>query len=321
MARSHLTLLGNFQLRLSNKHAVRLPTKKAEALICYLALHRGQAISRNCVASLLWGEEGRQAQDSLRHTIAAIKKALPKTRPPILLIEGHTLTLNHNAIDVDVANFERLALMNLPTIWGQAAEHYQGNLLAGFSLQGTAYELWLVFERERLRDLAVAMLNKLLVHQSKHVTAQAAIRTAMRILALDPLNEGVHRNLMRLYIHQRRRRDALKQYDICADALRRELGVEPEPETNELYRHIRFNGTRVTKRNEVVPENASLPANAVTLTLSDTDFAKAKTEASKLQMPYSAYLTQLIRKALLVFTGCCLNGALNPDFVMLVCGY
>ncbi len=52
----------------------------------------------------------------------------------------------------------------------------------------------------------------------------------MRLLTLDPLQEGVHRALMRHYLEQGRRRSALEQYRACREVLRKELGIEPEPE-------------------------------------------------------------------------------------------
>jgi Bacterial transcriptional activator domain len=63
-------------------------------------------------------------------------------------------------------------------------------------------------------------------------------RTALRIAALDPLQESVHRTLMRLYVQSGRRGAALRQYQICVGVLLRELGIEPESETKQLYRDI-----------------------------------------------------------------------------------
>jgi hypothetical protein len=97
------------------------------------------------------------------------------------------------------------------------------------------FEEWLVPERERLRELALEALARLLACQSKTGTTERAIQTAVRLLALDPLQEAVHRALMRLYLRQHRRGAALKQYQLCVDVLQRELGSEPEPETKQLY--------------------------------------------------------------------------------------
>ncbi len=57
----------------------------------------------------------------------------------------------------------------------------------------------------------------------------------MRLLALDPLREDVHRLLMRLHARAGRRNAALRQYRACADALGRDLGVAPEDETTGLW--------------------------------------------------------------------------------------
>src|SRR6185503_19576267 len=62
--------------------------------------------------------------------------------------------------------------------------------------------------------------------------------TALRLLTLDPLQEVVHRTLMRLYAGLGRRGTALRQYQQCVSVLGRELGVEPEAETKQLYQEI-----------------------------------------------------------------------------------
>ena len=54
--------------------------------------------------------------------------------------------------------------------------------------------------------------------------------TALRLLAIDPLQESVHRTLMRLYAALDRRGDALRQYRECVAVLQRELAAEPEVE-------------------------------------------------------------------------------------------
>jgi len=67
---------------------------------------------------------------------------------------------------------------------------------------------------------------------------EAAVGTALLLLTLDPLQEVVHRTLMRLYAGLDRRGSAQRQYQQCVNVLGRELGVEPEAETKQLYREI-----------------------------------------------------------------------------------
>jgi predicted ATPase len=61
---------------------------------------------------------------------------------------------------------------------------------------------------------------------------------ARRRLALDPLDEGAHRHLMRLYAWSGRRTAALRQYEECVAVLEEQLGVPPQEETVELYQAI-----------------------------------------------------------------------------------
>jgi transcriptional activator len=139
----------------------------------------------------------------------------------------------------------------------RAAALYQGDLLAGMVVDEAPFEEWLLAERERLRELALEGLVKLLVHQRNAGAGEGAIRTALRASALDPLHESVHRTLMRLFVQSGRRGAALRQYQICVGVLQRELGVEPESETKRLYRSI-------LQRRDVEPveEDAPLPISA-----------------------------------------------------------
>ena len=93
---------------------------------------------------------------------------------------------------------------------------------------------WLRTGRERLRELALEALARLLAYQHDVDDLPAALQTALRLLALDPLQEVVHRTVMRLQAAQGRRDAALRQYQTCVELLQHELGVEPEAETKAV---------------------------------------------------------------------------------------
>jgi DNA-binding SARP family transcriptional activator len=232
-----LRLLGGFEIRLASGAAISLSTKKAQALVAYLAVRPGQSYRRDQIAALLWGEKGDdQARDGLRHALVHLRRALAAADRPALVIEGQTLALG--AADVDVVSFERDIAEGTPDALARAADLYRGDLLQGFSLNEPVFEEWLVAERERLREIALDALARLLAHQMDGANSERAIRTALRLLALDPLQEPVHRSLMRLYVRQGRRGAALKQYQLCVNTLQRELGTAPEAETRALYQEL-----------------------------------------------------------------------------------
>jgi DNA-binding SARP family transcriptional activator/predicted ATPase len=261
MARLNLTLLGGFQGRLGAGVALTLPTRKAQALLAYLALPPGRSHPREKLASLLWGGVREpQARRGLRQALFTLRKAVA-TGPPALLIAGETVALNSSSVDVDAVEFERWVAEGTPASLERATSLYRGDLLQGLALQEAPFEEWLLAERERLRELALEALAKLLVHQRTAGATESALRTALRLIALDPLQEPVHRALMRLYAQLGRRAAALRQYQVCVGALQRELGVEPEATTKQLYQEI------LRQRPTPATINVESPAGAPTAAL------------------------------------------------------
>lgn len=238
MARLGLRLLGGFQLR-REARALAMPAKKAQALLAYLALRPGRPHARESLTTLLWGDVGeRQARHSLRQTVFLLRKVFAAARNPGLVVQGETVTLTPSTVDVDVVTFERLIRKGTPDALDAAGALYGGPFLDGLRVDEDPFEEWLRSERERLRELALEALTRLLAQQVKAGRIEPAIQTAGRLLAFDPLQEGAHRTLIRLYARQGRRAAALRQYQACVAALRKELGVEPDPETQRLYREI-----------------------------------------------------------------------------------
>ena len=76
MSKLRLTLLGGFGLRDAAGTELRLPTRKAEALLAYLATASRQSHHRETLASLLWNAASEQAAlASLRQALSLIGKA------------------------------------------------------------------------------------------------------------------------------------------------------------------------------------------------------------------------------------------------------
>ena len=107
-------------------------------------------------------------------------------------------------------------------------------MLPDFEGCGEEFDDWLGTERRRLDEMLQQALQRLLEHYVVTGAIDRAIQVALRLLASDPLQESVHRSLIRLYMYQDRVGAALDQYRQCRELLARELGVEPAPETESL---------------------------------------------------------------------------------------
>jgi len=236
MTQLKLQILGGFQLIGTDGQPCQLPTRKAEAVLAYLALPLGRAHRRDHLSALLWGTRGqKQARHSLNQTIFSIRKAVGLD--PIQ-VHGEGLVLDRELIAVDADQFQHLAAAQDPASDAEIAAIYQGDLLAGLNLREEVFEEWLISERIRLREVALAALNRLLQSQIARGEYEAAVQTALRLLAIDPLQEMVHRDLMRVYTEQGRHGAALRQYEVCEATLQRELGAAPQPETQALQRMV-----------------------------------------------------------------------------------
>ena len=235
--RLRLALLGGFRGQLDAPASLTIPTRKTQALLAFLSLPAGRAHSREKLASLLWGGMREpQARQSLRQSLFTLRKALGGA--PALLIEEGTIALDPSLVDVDVADFERGIAAGTPDALERAVGLYRGELLEGLALEEPPFEEWLLAERDRLRELALEAMARLLRHQRATGATAAALQTGLRLLAFDPIQEPVHRAVMRLYAELGRRPSALRQYQFCVGILQRELGVEPEAATKELYREL-----------------------------------------------------------------------------------
>ena len=73
----------------------------------------------------------------------------------------------------------------------------------------------------------------------QHGRYEEALTHGLKLLSFDPLQERVHRALMRLYAAQGRLDAALAQYERCRRELSNQLGVRPETETEDLAHSIR----------------------------------------------------------------------------------
>lgn len=255
-----LRLLGSFEIA-----GFKLPTRKGEALLGYLAVDAGTLRRRDTLMALLWGDRSdRQARHSLSQTLFSVRKALGD-RGDALVVDGDCVMLSAADCAVDARSFETMAAGSDCAAWREAARLYRGELLQGLHLREPGFQEWVTGERGRFQEAAVGVFSRLVERHEADGEPDAAIRSALRLIALDPLRESAHRALMRLYAAQGETAAALRQYEHCAALLERELGVEPEAETRGLYTDIarRRRSARPTVAGPAAPASApALPSPA-----------------------------------------------------------
>lgn len=241
MTALRLELLGDLQIRTESGALAPISAKKGQALLAYLGVRPAQRVSREKIATLLWSSTGPdQARQSLRQTLSTLRKDLASipggTRA--LVDENDLLGIDENEVPCDVAEFEALVGMGSEPALRRATELYRGDFLDGFTLNEERFDQWVIGERDRLHRMSLRAHAQLMEVQSRTGALDDAIGTAQRSLRIDPLQEPVHRSLMRFYLQSGDVVNALQQYETCAKLLKRELRIDPDNETKALHREI-----------------------------------------------------------------------------------
>lgn len=216
---------------------IELPTRKAEALLVYLACHPHQH-QRETLAALLWDDlPTERAAGNLRLTLNQLRKHVA----PFLDITRQTVGIRRDgSVDVDALALEQASTGGDSAALTAALTRYHGDFLQGFFVrQAAAFEEWQVAQVAYWRTLAANGLRTLLGDaQARHDTAHV-VQWAQRLLTIEPLDEAAHRAVMLALAQRNQRAQAARQYQSLRALLDAELGLEPEPETQALFEQIR----------------------------------------------------------------------------------
>jgi DNA-binding SARP family transcriptional activator len=213
-----LRLLGTFRFeRDGGALATEAPGQR---LLAFLALNPG--MSRSVVAGTLWPEAAEaQAQGSLRTALWRLRRC----GPPVVESRGELLVLREG-VTVDVLAFVRAARRIVDADGDPGEEPGLGLLFAGDLLPGWDEE-WVLFERERLRQLRLHALESLSARLSRLGRHALALDAALTCVGIEPLRESAHRAVVAVHLAEHNTVEAVRQYGAFRHLVRAELGLEP----------------------------------------------------------------------------------------------
>ena len=240
-------LLGPFRVRVDGRMVEerRWSRRKPKLLVKLLALQPYHQLRREQAMELLWPDADPEAAANNLHKAIhmarhALEPALKSAADShfILTQDQQILLRAPGKLWIDVDAFEQHAAQAVKSADAGAYEATL-NLYAGDLLIEDMYEDWTATRREQLRDLHQSLLAGLAHTYEAQGLYRQSIERLKELLGSDPANEEVHRDLMRLYASTGNRRQALRQYQQCAETIRRELETEPDRATVELHRQIK----------------------------------------------------------------------------------
>lgn len=224
---------------------------KGSLILKFLSIAR-QPILRDVLLETMWPESDPQvANNRLKVAIHHLRKSFARSLADgegmeIISFRDGVYSLNPDLdIWTDVREFETLCQsarhLERAGRLEQAAELY---LRAEVLYRGDLYEQdifedWTLVPREALKDIYLTLLDQLAAYYVRANEMERAIEKWKKIIAHDAGREDAYRRLMQCYAERGQRALAMRWYDACAQALREQLGVEPDAETQALYQRLR----------------------------------------------------------------------------------
>lgn len=236
----------------ANGDRVTAVSGRCGSLLAYLALGRGRYFSRAELLDTLWPERlASMTAGSFNTALWRLRRMIesPTFRHGELIASDRRGAIGMNgseAVWLDIEEFERRIGSGLSRPIEQLGDAEIEDLRAGVALYKSdiLVELtddWALREREKHRRQYLNTLWRLMQLCTIRREYGESIGYAQSILDCDALREDVHRELMQLFVLSGQRAQALRQYELCRDMLRRELAIQPMRETLALYRQIADN--------------------------------------------------------------------------------
>ena len=225
---------------------LRVDTKKAIAVLAYLAVASGPQ-SREHLVDLLWPDyDSERGRATLRRTLSALKSGLGHGW---IDVDRTRVGLARDGVEVDIDALRATDSLHehpegescpdcYETLRRVAAVH-RGDFMEGFVLKDApAFDDWLLAQNEHLRREVGIAMDRLIEAAIALERYDDARSVAEARIAADPLNEPTYRALMMIHAAKSERGSVVGTYRALVAALDRELGVDPLEETTELYRAL-----------------------------------------------------------------------------------
>lgn len=250
----HLSVrcFGSFELRVDGVPVLprAVGRKKTLTLLKILLTQPGRPVPKDALIEWLWpdGDPDTKARQLhvLVHDLRRLLEPHVQGEPTHVLTDADRYRFEASqTAHVDVIAFRTLAEFALgrheagDSARAMAAAESAVALYRGDLMEDEPYADWCRLEREQLRETCLELLQlsaALAGERQEWDTCLRYLRAAVRI---EPLREWNHRQLMHALWAAGRRDEAVQQYHLCEDLLRRELGVRPLPETSRLLEQIR----------------------------------------------------------------------------------
>ena len=234
--RLSVSLVGRFGLRLDGQ-PVQLRTRKAAAVLGYLALSETKQESRERLVGLLWSRSDEErARASLRQVVRELRSVLGDAGYGGFTAGRLSIGLDIGQTETDIESVLQLAesgrvhplLLDIPRL--------DERLLEGMDDLDPSFRVWVLAKRQTVHERLMRSLGAVLVTKQ----AGGKNEVAAAIINLDPTHEEACCHLMQLHAEQGDVAGALRIYKALWDLLDRDYAMEPSLATEALVAEIKL---------------------------------------------------------------------------------
>ena len=226
-----LSVLGTFSATFAGRE-LALTTRKAKALIGYLAFAENAQDTRERLIALLWSESDEErARASLRQAIYEIRAACTAAGMPNLHADKQALAITGVTVTTDVDEIVNAASVGSAHPRLHTIQRILDSLFDDLDSVDQAFHAWVLAKRQLLHDRLTVALERHLPGEHDEVDASSI---AQALLNLDPTHEVACRHLIRARARKGDIGGAMKIYKTLWDLLEADYDVEPSPETQDL---------------------------------------------------------------------------------------
>jgi len=237
---------------------------RRKAVLAVLALRRGDIVSHDRLADVIWGDEPPATPlNTLQRHVSHLRQVLGSrdaivARPPGYLLDP-------SRVDTDVATAERLIRQGVKAAYHAREQQLRGALALwrGQPLSDVAGLPWLREQAERLDQLRLGA-SRALIETRLALGEHAQLLPDLESLTRDhPFDEQLHAQWMLALYRSGRQADALGVYQQLRRTLQGELAIEPGPPLRELQSAILRQDTALDPMPEAAARDTAAPSRPV----------------------------------------------------------
>ena len=215
---------------------------KARELFCLLLLGtESNGMTWEELALHLWPNFGtKKARNNFHFTLSTLRDVLGSE---YIIYQNNVYFINKEKIHFDLWDFEERYKEFKQSLRDKKQHLAQKYAIEALKIAESSFLPEFHNQLVEMRRLQInTIIEELLLWLANRYYEKfeyfEAIRCCYRLLGKDPMNETAHRIIIKAYIDSGERGRAIRQYKRLASLLKKNIGIEPSPETKKIIEKV-----------------------------------------------------------------------------------